>query len=309
MESGCEASEKLSPDNGLGSLARLQERLEELQCCAGRYGLVLFASDNGISREGTSRYEPMSSSQIVLSHLNGLAPTAFLLQRINRPEYIVDMGLYDSVYHPNLWSCNIRKGSHSFLEGDALNAREVEQALDCGRLIMQRISEQQFDIIGIGEIGIGDTLCAAAIAAVLTGKYPGDLTGRGSSNDKVIGKKNDIICRALEQRYPQKDVIDILSRFGGLEIAGLTGFILEAAARGIPLMLDGYVTAVAALLASIRDEQVRHYLIAPNLALERGHTLILDRLGIEPVFRLDLNYGEGLASAIGLFMAELACAF
>lgn len=293
------------PVNGLGSLIRLVRHLQSINCQFRNYGVILFAGDNGISRERTSRYEPMASSQIVISHLRGLAPTSILLKRIGHPEFVVDVGLYNQIDDPALLAFNIKRGTRSFLEGDALTPAEVEQALEVGGLLGKTITSHRFDIIGIGEIGIGDTLCAAAIASVITGRNPKDMTGRGSSDYKVITKKSDIIIKALDERYPQNDIIDVLSRFGGLEIAAITGFILEAAARRIPVMLDGYVTAVAALLASGLDKKVSRYLVAPNLSREQGHRLILQQLNIEPVFKLDINYGEGLVAAMGLFLAEL----
>lgn len=295
--------------NGMGELTRLQKRLQEVQCCARNYAVILFAGDNGVSWERTSRYEPMNSSSIVLSHFQAQSPTSFFLKRISRSEFIVDTGLYKNVDHSALLQYKVRNGSRNFLYGDALTLEEVEQALDIGRIVWERIADSRFDIIGVGEIGIGDTLCAAAIGSVLTAKHPAYMTGRGSSDDKVISQKVDIIVRAMTQRHPEINIMDLLTRFGGLEIAGLTGFILEAVAHGVPVMLDGYVTAVAALLASLRDNRVSHYIIAPSLCLEKGHPIILDQLGIEPVFQLDFNYGEGLVSAMGLFMAEMASNF
>jgi nicotinate-nucleotide--dimethylbenzimidazole phosphoribosyltransferase len=294
---------------GLGGLSRLGQHLQTLSCEARNYGVVLFAGDNGVSREKTSRYDPMDSSSIVISHLIGKSPTALLLNRISRPEIIADFGLYNDVYHPALLEYKICRSSRNFLESDALTPAEVGKALDTAPLLWQRIEADRFDLIGIGEIGIGDTLCAAAIAAVLTNCDPTQMTGYGSAGHKAIGHKVDIINKALNKRCPAKNIIDLLARFGGLEIAGLTGFILEAAAHGKPVMLDGYVTAVAAMLAAMEDNRVVKYIIAPSLSLEKGHKVILDKLGAEPFFRFDFNYGEGFVSSLGLFMAELVSAF
>ncbi len=292
----------------LGSINQLQRYLRELQCRAKNYAVILYAGDNGVSWEGTSRYAPMHSGSIVSAHLERLAPTAFFLDRIGRPEFIADVGLYEHIDHPALIDCKVTSGSRNFLYGDALTPDQVEEALASAPKLWEHIDGSRFDIIGIGEIGIGDTLCAAAIASVLTGNNPGYVTGCGSSDDKVIGQKIDIIDKAIAQRCPEINIIDLLSRFGGLEIAGLTGFILKAVEQGVPVMLDGYVTAVAALLASLKDKRVGRYVIAPSLALEKGHQIVLNELGVKPVFSFDFNYGEGLVAAIGLLMAELSCA-
>lgn len=295
-----------SLQNVSASLRQLRQRLQELECRVKNYAVIIYAGDNGISEEGASRYEPLNSGSIVNTHLYKQAPTAFFLERIGSPEFIVDIGLHDCVSHPDLLEYKVASGTRNFLYEDAITAMEAEQALASGSRLWNRIGGSRFDIVGIGEIGIGDTLCAAAIASVLTGNHPELMTGPGSADDKVISQKTDIIVKAIAERCPAIDIIDLLSRFGGLEIAGLTGFILEATAHRVPIILDGYVTAVAALLASLADRRVGHYIIAPSLSQERGHKIVLDELGVNPLLSLDLNYGEGLVSAIGLFMAELS---
>jgi nicotinate-nucleotide--dimethylbenzimidazole phosphoribosyltransferase len=296
-------------DSSLSHFDVLARRLQEFRCKAENYAVVIYAGDNGVSTEGMSRYQPMDSSSIVISHLLKKAPTALFLERIGCPQIIVDIGLYNSVKHPALIDFNIRKGSRNFLYEDALTPSEVEQALLVGKKLWERICPDSLDIIGIGEIGIGDTLCAAAIASALTGSPPNAMTGRGSSDNKKINQKADIIDKAMQRRCPEANFMDLLCRFGGLEIAGLTGFMLEAADRGVPIMLDGYVTAVAALLAHTIDERVGRGVIAPGLSWERGHRTVLEKLGVSPVLGLKINYGEGLLSAIGLLTAELALSF
>jgi nicotinate-nucleotide--dimethylbenzimidazole phosphoribosyltransferase len=298
------------PIQGLGRLEFLYSRLEKLNNNARDYCLVIFAGDNGVSCENTSIYEPMSSYGIVKRHLEGNAPTAILLNRLGKKEYIVDVGLARQMENSAIIDHNIRRGSANFLDEDALEKWEVKKAIAAGQRIWDEIDYSRFDIIGLGEIGVANTLCAAALTAVMTANAPAVMAGKGSGDDKVIDKKADIISRALEFRYPEADnLLDLMARFGGLEIAALSGFILEAAKKQKPIVLDGFVTAVAALLASRIDSSVNTYLIAPSLSDERGHRTVLDILGLEPVFDLNINYGEGLAAAIGLFMAEITAKF
>lgn len=298
------------PYHGLGKFEDLYSKLQKFNTPAKEYGLFIFAGDNGISCEHTTIYPPMKSVEIVWDHIEGKAPTARLLKRIGKNEIIIDIGLYNQIKHKEILERKIRKGTVNFLLDDALSCSEVLRALEIGQSIWEESYCSNFDIIGVGEIGSGNTLCAAALAAVITGYVPDALAGRGSADYKVIGKKIDIIHRSICQRCPdQNNVIDMLARFGGLEIAALTGFIMRAAEYQIPIMLDGYVTAVAALLASIIDSRVTGYLIAPGLSENTGHILILNKLNLEPVFNLDLNYGEGLIAAIGLFLSEMAVTF
>ncbi|MGI5881271.1 MAG: nicotinate-nucleotide--dimethylbenzimidazole phosphoribosyltransferase [Syntrophomonadaceae bacterium] len=270
------------------------------------YCLVLFAGDNGISEENISAYLPFSSGDIVLEHINGRAPTASLLQQLNKLEYIIDVGLKTPV--PGTVNLNIRQGTANFLFGDALERVEVEQAINIGAGIYNTLSVHKFDIIGIGEIGVADTLCASAIITVISGISPASIVGPGSAGDKVYARKVDIINRALKCRqvFPF-DTIDLLSRFGGLEIAALAGFILEAARSGMWIMLDGYVTSVAALLATGLDSQADFKLLTASLSAEPGHLVALKSLKLSPLINLGIHYGEGLSAALGMCLWQCGC--
>ncbi|MEN6327222.1 MAG: nicotinate-nucleotide--dimethylbenzimidazole phosphoribosyltransferase [Syntrophomonas sp.] len=298
------------PFKGLGRLEILYGKLNRLQNQIENYGLVIFAADNGISREKCSNYPPMSSAEIVHSHLEGSSPTVKLLQRLEKNELIVDVGLARPVNHLEILDYHVCRGSRNFLHYDALEPFEVNKAIEIGRLLWDGNYIRNFDIIGVGEIGVGDTMCAAALASVFTGVDIAKMVGRGSASAKVIDKKIDIISRALAVRSPSKEnVVDLLARFGGLEIAALTGFMTRAPENNKIIMLDGYVTAVAALLAGQLNEKVPDYLIAPSLSDEPGHHIVLEHLKQEAIFDLDINYGEGLAALIGLFLAEMTTRF
>ena len=289
----------------MGRLAQWQEKLNQLNC-RSRGILIIFAADNGISVEHCSMYKPMQSALIVQEHLNGQSPTSRLLKAMQTREIIVDVGLAASVNDTRILNRNIRRGSRNFLQEDALKEGEVVRAIQIGKQIWDEISCSDFDIIAVGEIGISNTISAAAIASVLCGLHPNDLTGKGSGDSKVIAKKVDIICRAMALRKPDTtNITDILTRFGGLEIAALAGFISQAKLKNTLVMLDGYVTSVAALLASIDEPGVVDYLLAPSLSDETGHRLILGKLGLDYLFDMDINYGEGLAAVLGLYLARL----
>ena len=289
----------------MGRLVHWQEKLNQLDCKSQGI-LIIFAADNGISVEHCSMYKPMQSALIVQEHLNGHSPTSRLTKAMQISEIIVDVGLAAPLNDSRIWNRNICRGSRNFLQEDALEEGDVVRAIQIGAQIWDEISCSNFDIIAVGEIGISNTISTAAIASVLCGLHPNDLTGKGSGDSKVIAKKVDIICRAMALRRPDAaNIIDILMRFGGLEIAALAGFISQAKIKNTLVMLDGYVTAVAALLASISKPGVVEYLLAPSLSEETGHQLILDKLGLDFLFDMDINYGEGLAAVLGLHLARL----
>ncbi len=295
----------MEPENAWGRLNIIRERICQLE--RYRYAVVIFAADHGISTEAVSLYHPLQTAALLEQHLKGDSPVSRLLNRLQRPEILVDVGVYDEIYAPGeLMTCKIARGSRHFIEQDALEREEVMRALNCGAWIYQEKVSDYFDIIGVGELGIANTLCAAAIAAALTGLNPSQLVGRGSTDNKVIAKKTEIIYRAFGHRSPDPlDTVDILARCGGLEIAALAGFMIQAGIDGKPVMLDGYVTAVAALLASQLDKRVVSCLIAPSLSDQSGHRLILNKLGLEAALNLGINYGEGMAAALGLFLGEI----
>ena len=290
----------------LGKFAVLNNKIEQLPQGINNYAVLIFAGDNGVSLENFSSYPPLTSRDIVISHLKGESPTAALLNRLGKQEIIVDVGLCHKVNDDKILQRNIARGSKNFLYNDALEKAQVEKSIEVGLSAWEDVAAEKFDIIGVGEIGIGNTLCAAGLAAIITGLELEYLVGSGSASDKVINKKIDILSRAINLRSPDpNDVMDLLARFGGLELAALTGFILAAAKNKKNIMLDGYVTAVAALLASRIDRGVPSFLIAPSTIQEPGHGPVLEQLGLKPVFDFAINYGEGLVAAIALFLAEV----
>lgn len=292
--------------SAMGRIADWHKKLKSLGCKYDNGILLIFAGDNGISYEHTGSYRPMESALIVKEHLESRSPSTMLLHHLGSREIIVDVGLASPVDDIRVIDYNIRRGSRNFLHEDALQEAEVLSALQTGAKLWDEIPCTDFDIILVGEIGISDTLCAAAIASSLTGINPVYLTGKGSGDSKVIEKKVDIISRAMALRKPEPgSVKDSLVRFGGLEIAALTGFLTRAREKRVPIMLDGYVTAVAALLASCIDSGISEYLLAPSLSDQTGHRLVMETLGLDFLFDMDINYGEGLAAVLGLYLARV----
>lgn len=290
----------------LGKIGHLLTAAGQAGSGSHRSGLVIFAADHGISTEGYSAYAPLRTDTLVEYHLQGKSPVSRILKHINRPEIIVDVGLAHPLHHQALLQHRVRQGSRSFLEQDALQSGEVQQAIQKGFSLWDEISGWQFDIIGLGELGVGNTLVAEAITCTMLKLEPEKVAASGSADDKVIRHKTDIIKRALQYRHPQPDNhVDLLMRFGGLEIAALTGFIIRMFTLNKVVILDGLVTAVAAALASMALPGKTELLVAPSLAAEMGHRYVLEELGLKAVWDWQLNYGEGLAAALSIFLLEV----
>lgn len=296
--------------NGMGKLNTLYSQLDALGCKGRDWALLVFAGDHGVSLEGISSYQALGSGQIAAAHLNGTSPTSKLLERLGKKEWIFNLGLYDDLDNQNVIQKRIRKGTRNFINEYAMDYGEVAAALEAGRAAWDYVKLYDFDMIGLGEIGIGNTLSASALGSAAM-QLPVELmTGPGSGGCTRMARKIELLRQAMDKEPPDpNNVLDILARFGGLEIAALTGFISEAKNYGIPVILDGFVTTVAALLAVMLNNQSLPNLFCPSLAVEPGHRLILERLQLEPWFDLDLNYGEGLAAVMGMFMAEITMSF
>ncbi len=162
------------------------------------------------------------------------------------------------------------------------------------------------DILGTGDMGIGNTTPSSAITAVITGADVAMVTGRGTGlNDEGLKRKVKLIEKAIQVNRPDpKDGIDVLSKVGGFEIGGIAGVILAGARYGIPVVIDGFISGAAALIAASLSHRVKPYLIASHQSVERGHQIILEHLGLKPLLNLDLRLGEGTGAALGIFLAE-----
>jgi nicotinate-nucleotide--dimethylbenzimidazole phosphoribosyltransferase len=185
-----------------------------------------------------------------------------------------------------------------------------EEALAClltGAEVLEEAGRAA-DIVGIGEMGIGNTTSAAAICALLTGSPVTEVTGRGTGlDDAALRHKIEVVELSLAVNRPNpSDAIDVLAKVGGCEIGGMAGAMLAAAARRLPVVLDGFICGTAALIACALAPRLQGYLIASHQSAEAGHSRLLRHLGLTPIFKLDLRLGEGTGAALGIFMAEAA---
>ena len=165
------------------------------------------------------------------------------------------------------------------------------------------------DIVGTGDMGIGNTTPSASICAVFSGRSPAEVTGRGTGiDDEQLKHKIAVIERALAVNKPDpKKPLEVLAKVGGFEIGGLAGVMLGAAAQKVPVMVDGFISGAAAMVAVALAPQVKDYLIAAHVSAERGHRLMLQHLGLKPLVDMEMRLGEGTGAALGIFLAEAAC--
>lgn len=299
----------------LGSLGRLEELAAQYVMISGerkpsvpRGAIFTFAADHGVTMEGVSAYPREVTAQMVLNFLRGGAGVNVLSRHAGVAVRVVDIGVaHEFGIVPELIQKKIAFGTKNFLMEPALSREQAEQAVIVGMEMAMLASQEGMGLIGTGDMGIGNTTASAAITAVMTGLPVAAVTGRGTGIDEAgHARKVSVIQRALDLHRPDRgDALDVLRKVGGLEIGGLAGLILGAAAARVPIVLDGFIAGAAALIAVGLQPLCRDYLIASHRSVERGHQAILDHLSLKPLLDLDLRLGEGTGACLGM---SLVCA-
>ncbi len=272
--------------------------------------IITMAGDHGVVKAGVSAYPQEVTSQMVMNFLLGGAAINVLARHVDARIVVVDMGVaFEFDLHPDLVIKKIAPGTANIAEGPAMTREQAEKALWAGIEVVNAEIEKGLDIVGTGDMGIGNTTPSAAIAAAFSGMDPDKLAGRGTGvDDQGLKRKITAIRRAIEVNQPNpEDGFDVLSKVGGFEIAGLAGVILGAAARGKAVMVDGFISTAAAMVAYSIEPGVKPYLISAHRSQEFGHQLMLEWLGLKPLIDLDFRLGEGTGAAIGFSLAEAAC--
>ena len=300
----------------LGSLGRLEELSIKLAGIRGEpiprinhKAIVTMAADHGVVAEGVSAYPQAVTPQMVLNFLRGGAGINVLAKHAGARIIVVDIGVAsDMEPHPALVSRKIARGTSDMARGPAMSREQAIKSIEVGLEIVEKEVKKGLDIVGTGDMGIGNTTPSSAITAAITGEKVEKVTGRGTGiDDKQLAHKVEVIERALKANKPNADdAIDVLAKIGGFEIGGICGVIVGAAAHRIPVVIDGFVSGAAALIAVGLSPRVKDYLIASHCSVEIGHKAILKYLGLKPILDLELRLGEGTGAALGIFLVEAA---
>src|SRR5574340_92137 len=298
----------------LGSLGRLEELAARYVMITGelkpnlpRGAVFTFAADHGVAMEGVSAYPREVTAQMVLNFLRGGAGVNVLARHVGVDVRVVDIGVaYEFGRVPGLIQKKVMMGTKNLLLEPAMSREQATEALQVGVDLATEAAREGIGLIGTGDMGIGNTTPSAAITAVMTGRPVAGVTGRGTGIDESAhAHKVAIIQQALDRHRPnQADALDVLAKVGGLEIGGLAGLMLGAAAARVPVVLDGFIAGAAALIAVGLQPRCRDYLIASHRSVEGGHQAILDHLGLKPLFDLDLRLGEGTGACLGMGLVQ-----
>jgi nicotinate-nucleotide--dimethylbenzimidazole phosphoribosyltransferase len=302
------------PTGALGRLEGLAIELAGLQHTdrprADRVPIIVFAGDHGIAAQGVSAYPQEVTIAMMANFAGGGAAISVLARELGSPLEVVDAGTLADTPMSGVVTDKPRRGTRDFSKQAALDAGELSFAFDCGARAMARAAAAQPDLLILGEMGIGNTTAAAAIAAALLKTRAETLTGLGTGLDAAgRARKARIIDAALAQhRLADASPEQILCAVGGLEIAAISGAIISAAQRRIPVLVDGFIVSAAALAACSLNPSCRPYLIFSHRSAEQGHRLVLEALEARALLDLDLRLGEGSGAALALPVLRLACA-
>ena len=300
----------------LGSLGRIEELAVQLCAIAGaipahnyeRRAILVGAGDHGVAEDGVSAYPSEVTAQMVGGFLAETAAINAFARAVRAEVYVANFGVrVPLAEHPRLIDVHCGYATANLARRPAIPRDDLGYVIAAGIAAFDAIAERApFDVLALGEMGIGNTTSAAAIVSAFTGKPPLAVVGRGTGiDDERFARKVTVVERALS-RIQDFTWEQIASEVGGYEIVGLAGVILSAARARIPVVLDGYIVAAAALIAGAIAPQSLQYCIAAHRSREAGHALALEALGLKPLFDLDLALGEASGAALALPLIEAA---
>jgi len=297
-----------------GSLGMLETIAKQIAGITGQVipelpkkAAILMAGDHGIVKEGVAPYPQEVTAQMVLNFVNGGAAMSVLTRHENAKLYVVDIGVATDLPDvPNIIKRKVAYGTKNMAEGPAMTEEEAIRAIEVGIEITEEAISEGAGLIAIGEMGIGNTSPSTAIIATYSGLPVKEVVGRGTGvDDEGLKKKIAAIEKALEVNKPDPaKPIEVLAKVGGLEIAGLTGVILACAANRVPVLIDGFISGAAAVIASEIAPLAKNYMLGSHLSEEPGHKVMLEYLKIKPMLIMNMRLGEGTGAALAMNLVD-----
>ena len=300
-----------------GSLGRLEDLSIQLAGITGRVHnepkkklVIAFCSDNGVVEEGVASAPQSVTAAQTLNMAHGKTGAAVIAKRLGCGMLVCDVGVNAEINDPAVTDRKIAFGTSNIAKGAAMTRDQAVTAVMRGIGIVSDAVKDGTGVIGVGEMGIGNTTTSSAVLAVLSRRGVEEVTGRGAGiTDAAYKKKISVIKKAISVNSPDRnDVIDVLAKVGGFDIAAMTGAFIGAAYNRIPAVIDGFISAVAALCAYRLCPAAREYMIPSHRSYEIGYGVAADELGLKPLFDLGMRLGEGSGCPIAMMMLDAACA-
>lgn len=303
------------PPGSLGRLEELAVAIAGIRCDSRprleHRLIVVAAADHGVAAQGVSAYPPEVTGQMVANFLAGGAAINVLAAHAGARVRVVDAGVAsETPEHPRLTRLRLGRGTADISRGPAMSAEAASLAVAAGiALVVEEARDEGLDIVGVGEMGIGNSTAAAAIIAAVTGRPARAVTGRGTGidDDRFEAKVRAVESALRVNRPDAQDGLDLLTKVGGYEIGVLAGVYLGAASLRLPAVIDGIISGAAALVAEAIAPGVRPYLLASHRSVEPGHAATLEQLRLEPLLDLGMRLGEGSGAALAISLCVAAC--
>jgi nicotinate-nucleotide--dimethylbenzimidazole phosphoribosyltransferase len=272
--------------------------------------IVTCAGDHGVVEEGVTLFPSEVTAQMVYNFINDGASVNVLAKHAGAKVYVADLGVNHD-FEPDLpiFHKKIRKGTSNLAKGPAMSREEAVRSIEAGiEIVEELLKKEKIDMLGTGDMGIGNTTPSSAVIAAFSGVDAAKLTGRGAGlGDEAFANKIEVIKRALDLNKPDKnDALDVLMKVGGFEIGGLAGLVLGGAANGIPVVCDGLISTAGALIACELAPLAKEYLFAGHRSVEAGHKYMHEHLGLEPILDLGMRLGEGTGAAVAMEILDLS---
>ncbi|MCP4137224.1 MAG: nicotinate-nucleotide--dimethylbenzimidazole phosphoribosyltransferase [bacterium] len=302
----------LKPPGSLGKLEDIAKRLAgisgEVMNRVDKKTIVVMASDNGVVEEKVTSFPQEVSGLVAKTMATGISGVAVLARHAGASLKVVDLGLVEDTGEENVINKKIRKGTSNIAQGPAMSREEAVQAIETGIAITNQAIDEGAELIGTGEVGIGNTTTSSAVLYALTRGNLDVIVGRGAGlDDAGLALKKKVVAQAVEVNNPDPgDAVDVLAKVGGFDLAGLAGCYLAAASRRIPVVIDGFISGVAAVAAIRLKSEAREFMFTSHGSVEPGTALVTEVVGLSPMLNMNMRLGEGTGCALAFLIIEAA---
>ena len=302
----------LKPIGSLGELEAIAVKIAgitgKLDYKINKKNIIVMCADNGVCDEGVSAAPSSFTSFMTNNFTKGITGVGALSKFTGTELTVVDIGVNGKIEDPKVLKRKISYGTKNIALGPAMTRQETIKAIEVGIEIVDKLVDEGCNLIGTGEMGIGNTTTSAAVLSVISGKSPNIAVGKGAGlTNEQFENKTDVVKRAININKPDKnDMIDVISKVGGLDIAGLCGCFIGAAKNRIPVVIDGFISSAAALCACKLNPEIKNYMIASHLSAEPGTEYMMKEIGITPMLNMGMRLGEGSGCPLAFQIIEAA---
>ena len=301
------------PPGSMGKLLKIGQRLSgitgKLHNTLPKKRIIVLCADNGVVEEGVSSAPQSVTLAQAINMTKNLTGMSALAKHFKNEVQVVDVGINATYNCSKIVNKSIRKGTNSFLHGEAMTREEALSALKVGIELAHTAKSEGVSVVGVGEMGIGNTTTSTAVLSVLTGVPAAEITGRGGCiTDEMLAHKKEVIEKGIALNKPNKDdVIDVLHKVGGLDLAAMCGVFLGCAECKLPVVIDGYISIVAALCAARLCPVAKNYFFPSHLSEEVGYKLAMTELSLVPYLNLGMRLGEGSGCPLAFEIMDASC--